>query len=491
MKILYYDCFAGISGDMNLGALLDAGVDLDYFRGEIAKLGLNGEFEIRIAKGWKNGISGTKVDVLLTGEEGGHEHLHELAQVRSPAVKPPQAGARFKVIAASQAHHGHDHGHEHAHDGDTHIHNHGHEHAHGGDSHAHGHEHAHEHDHAHPHSPGHGHPHDHDHHHRNVRDIEAIISASALPDRVKELSMKIFMQVALAEAKVHGKPLDEVHFHEVGAIDSIVDIVGAAICLDSLQVDKVLASPVQVGGGFVRCAHGLIPVPAPATMEILKGAPVKSGLVPFETTTPTGAAILAAAVDEFTDKTDFVIDTIGYGLGTRDLEIPNALRVYIGHTGEKPQAAVGPILLETNIDDMNPELYGYVEEQLFANGASDVFKTPIIMKKGRPAVKLSVLVSPQREQQVLAVIFRETTSLGVRKIPVGKAMLERTFVKHSTRYGEVTIKNSYYEGELVKYKPEYEDCKRLAQENGVPISRIYREITSTYEVSLNESKSEV
>lgn len=304
--------------------------------------------------------------------------------------------------------------------------------------------------------------------------------------------MKIFMQVALAEAKVHGKPLEEVHFHEVGAVDSIVDIVGAAICLDYLKVDKILASPVQVGGGFVRCAHGLIPVPAPATVEILKGIPVKAGLVPFETTTPTGAAILAAVVDEFTDKTDFVMEAVGYGLGNRDLEIPNVLRVYLGRMEDKKESASpGPILLETNIDDMNPELYGYVEEQLFARGASDVFKTPIIMKKGRPAVKLSVLVGPKREKDVLEVIFKETTSLGVRKFPVGKAMLERSFVKHSTRYGEVTIKNSYFEGKLVKYKPEYEDCKRLALANSVPISKIYREIYTSYEVKLDESQPEI
>ncbi|WP_058303586.1 nickel pincer cofactor biosynthesis protein LarC [Gorillibacterium timonense] len=458
MKILYYDCFAGISGDMNLGALIDAGVDPDYFLREIAKLNLQGEFEVRIAKALKKGISGTKVDVLLTG--GGHtEASHE--RVKPIAVKPLQAGSRFKMVSA------HSHEHEHSHT------------------------HAHEHDHDHLNAHSHTHDHSHDHHHRNVRDIERIIAASSLSDSVKEVSMKIFMQVALAEAKVHGKPLEEVHFHEVGAIDSIVDIVGAAICLDYLQVDKVLASPVQVGGGFVRCAHGLIPVPAPATVEILKGIPVKAGLVPFETTTPTGAAILAAVVDEFTDKTDFVMEAVGYGLGTRELEIPNVLRVFLGRIEEKRESAPGPILLETNIDDMNPELYGYVEEQLFAHGASDVFKTPIIMKKGRPAVKLSVLVSSKREKEVLEVIFRETTSLGVRKFPVGKAMLDRRFVKHNTRYGEVTIKNSYYEGKLVKYKPEYEDCKRLAQENGVPISKIYREIYTSYEVNLDESEPEV
>ncbi|WP_025692452.1 nickel pincer cofactor biosynthesis protein LarC [Paenibacillus zanthoxyli] len=470
MNILYYDCFAGISGDMNLGALLDAGVDADYFLREIAKLNLNGEFEVTIAKALKKGISGIKVDIRLTGDQHGPHQGSEHAQ------------------------HGHEHGHEHEHvHGHEHVHVHEHVHEHNyTHEQTHIQEHTHHHEQGHPHKHDHSHDHPHGHHHRNVEDIERIIRASSLPNQVKELSMKIFMQVALAEAKVHGKPLEEVHFHEVGAVDSIVDIVGAAICLDYLQVDKILASPVQVGGGFVRCEHGLIPVPAPATVEILKGIPVKAGLVPFETTTPTGAAILAAVVDEFTDKPDFVMEAVGYGLGNRDLEIPNVLRVYLGRMEDKKEsAAAGPILLETNIDDMNPELYGYVEEQLFARGASDVFKTPIIMKKGRPAVKLSVLVGPKREKDVLEVIFKETTSLGVRKFPVGKAMLERSFVKHNTRYGEVTIKNSYYEGKLVKYKPEYEDCKRLALANGVPISKIYREIYTGYEVNLDESQPEI
>lgn len=241
MKILYYDCFCGISGDMNLAALVDLGVPGEYLLQELSKINLNSEYEIRIEKSAKLGITGTRVDVILKDNNHNHEH-----------------------------------------------------------------------------------------HHRSLKDIEKIINSSNLSDKVKKLSLDMFMKVAEAEAKVHGKDLYEVHFHEVGAVDSIVDMVGAAICLDYLKVDRIIASPVQVGGGFVKCAHGLMPVPAPATAEILKNIPINTGIVQFETTTPTGAAILAANVHEFTPKVDFSIKKIGYGIGHRDLEIPNVLRVYLG-----------------------------------------------------------------------------------------------------------------------------------------------------------------
>ncbi len=263
MRILYYDCFAGISGDMNLGAMIDVGVDKEFLIKELSKLKLDNEFEIKVKKESRKGIEGTKVDVILK-----HEHSHEYE----------------------------------------------HEHSHGNGHHNHSHNHSHE-----------GH-----HVHRNLEHIEGIINSSELNDNVKKASLNIFKKVAEAEAKVHGKSLYEVHFHEVGAVDSIVDIVGAAICLEYLNVDKIMASSVELGGGLVKCAHGLIPVPAPATVEILKGVPIKAGIVPFETTTPTGAAILASNVKEFSDIKEFVIEKIGYGVGNRDTEIPNLLRVYLG-----------------------------------------------------------------------------------------------------------------------------------------------------------------
>lgn len=262
MKVLYYDCFCGISGDMNLSALLDLGVDEAHVRRELSKLNLDTEYELLVKKDMKKGISGTRVDVVL---KQAHHHHHE-----------------------SQSNMVHDHGHHHD--------------------------------------------------HRNLKDIENIIIKSSLSDQVKTVSLAIFMKVAEAEAKVHGKPLYEVHFHEVGAIDSIIDIVGAAVCLEYLKVDKIMASSVQLGGGFVKCAHGIIPIPAPATIEILKNIPVKSGIVPFETTTPTGAAILAANVGIFTDHMDFSIEKIGYGIGHRELEIPNLLRIYLGYEDRLDQS---------------------------------------------------------------------------------------------------------------------------------------------------------
>lgn len=421
MKILYYDCFCGISGDMNIGALLDLGVEEAYLRTELKKLHVDEEYDLLIQKAEKKGISGTRVDVLLkTGEvepvHAGHHHAHE---------------------AAAEPAHLHHHGH-----GQTVI------------------------------KQGHV--------HRNLHDIEHIIEGSGLSDAVKRMSLDIFSKVAEAEAKVHGKRIEEVHFHEVGATDSIVDIVSAAICLDYLKVDRILASTVQLGSGFVTCAHGTIPVPAPATIEILKNVPIKTGLVPFETTTPTGAAILAAVVDAFTDVIDFPIERTGYGIGHRDLAVPNVLRVYLGDVSVLPEED-RQFILETNIDDMSPEFFTYVEECLLEKGALDVFRTPIVMKKGRLATKLSVLVDQQSEEAVTDILFKETTSLGLRKYAVEKVMLQRSFSQVSTPYGMVSVKQAFYKGEAIKYKPEYEDCRRLAKDNDLPLPDIYREITRSVE----------
>ena len=390
MKILYYDCFSGISGDMNLGALADLGVDKEYLMGELSKLGLDNEFRLTFRKDIKNGITGTRAEVVLTRNENGHH--------------------------------------------------------------------------------GHG-----DHHNRNLKDIEDIILGSSLNEKVKKMSIDMFRIIAEAEAKVHGKPVSEVHFHEVGAVDSIVDMVGAAIAIDYLNIDKIISSPVQLGGGFVKCAHGMLPVPAPATVEILHGIPVKSGMVQFETTTPTGAAILASNVDEFTDKMEFVIEKTGYGTGSRDLEIPNVLRVYLGSAVEDYKIKE-QFIIETNIDDMNPEIYGYVEERLFEAGALDVFMTPVIMKKGRPAIKLSILFEPENGNKLQEVIFRETTSIGLRKYKIEKIELAREFIKLNTQLGDITVKKIYRHGEMIRYKAEYEECKTIARDRNIPISEVYDEV---------------
>ncbi|MBC2460155.1 nickel pincer cofactor biosynthesis protein LarC [Clostridium beijerinckii] len=458
MRILYYDCFCGISGDMNLAAMLNLGVPKEYLFKEISKINLNSEYDIQINSSEKLGITGTRVDVILKDEVNNSDNIgyKDFEHCSTDIIE--------------------DHSHSHVHDEE---HNH-HDHSHGEDAshnHEHSHPHSNEHDCSHNHEQAHVHSHsgNHEHHHRNLKDIENIINSSDLSEKVKNLSLNMFMRVAEAEAKVHGKTLYEVHFHEVGAIDSIVDIVGAAICLEYLKVDKIMASHVQVGGGFVKCAHGLMPVPAPATVEILKGIPINVGVVQFETTTPTGAAILAENVQEFTSKIDFSIKKIGYGIGHRDLDIPNVLRVYLGEDNSLEKIEE-QYILETNIDDMNPEFYGYIEEKLFDAGALDVFKTPIFMKKGRPGIKLSVLISEKIEKDILDIVFEETTSIGVRKYKFEKIMLNREFSKVETQYGEVTIKKSYYKGDLVKYKPEYEECKKIAKENNITMEKVYREV---------------
>lgn len=387
MKILYYDCFAGISGDMNLGAMIDLGVEIDYLRKELKKLPLDG-YDVKVRKDKKNGIEGSRVDVELEDKTGNGEH-------------------------------------------------------------------------------------------RNLEIIENLINNSTLNNNVKNIALKIFRKLGEAEAHVHGNKISEIHFHEVGAVDSIVDIVGAAICFDFLKPDKILCSTIELGGGFVKCAHGVLPIPAPATVQILKGIPSKSGGANAETTTPTGAAILASCVDEFVDQTEFIINKIAYGIGHRDMEIPNVLRVFLG---EKTDNAKGlskndeACMIESNIDDMNPELYDYVFDKLFSAGAMDVFLTPIIMKKGRPANKISVICNNNKSEELSKILLTETTSLGVRKYKIVKTFLERKFKKVKTRFGELTVKFSYNKNQLIGFKPEYEDCKKIAKEYNIPIREVYNEV---------------
>ena len=325
--------------------------------------------------------------------------------------------------------------------------------------------------------PHHGH-HDgeHGHHeHRTMADIRALIEASSLTEAVKARSLAIFEVLAEAEGKVHARPADMVMFHEVGAVDSILDIVGAAICLDYLGIEHVFASKVNTGSGFVQCAHGLMPVPAPAVAELLLDWPSYHAGAEKELTTPTGAAFLRSQAS-FSESLPegFRADGVSYGAGTWDLAIPNVLRLYTGEVAER-EAEQGSdfLVLETNIDDMSPQIYGYLYERLFAAGALDVWTTPITMKKTRPAQMLSLLCRTSSKDACASVILRETTSIGLRVLEVaGRIEAERETVKVATPYGEVACKLAYWHGALVNSKPEYEDCCLLARRAGVPLKQV-------------------
>jgi pyridinium-3,5-bisthiocarboxylic acid mononucleotide nickel chelatase len=322
---------------------------------------------------------------------------------------------------------------------------------------------------------GHGH-HGHGHHtHRTFRDIRRLIRESALSSRVCELALQVFARLAEAEGKVHGVDPEDVAFHEVGAIDSIVDIVGAAWAIDTLAIEDILVGPLPLGRGIVRAAHGPLPVPGPATAELLRGFPVRLGDGEWEMVTPTGAAIVAALGRPATMPAHMVIERIGYGAGDSDFEDrPNLLRVLLG----APSVAVGVdslLLLEANIDDLNPELYDYVMERLFAEGARDVFFAPIHMKKNRPAVLLSVLADSGRRDALAAVMFTETTTLGVRVAPVERLRVERETREVDTRFGRLRVKLGRGPAANVNVAPEHEDCRRAAEASGVPLKIVYQE----------------
>lgn len=389
MRILYYECFSGISGDMNLGAMVDLGVDQNHLVQELNKLELSG-YTVDFSRTKKKGIEGTRAHVIL-------EDMH---------------------------HHGHN---------DV---------------------------------------------HRNLKNINTIIETAKLSDAVKTLSKKIFLTVAEAEAKVHGTTIDKIHFHEVGAVDSIVDIVGAAICFDKLKVDKVVCTPIELGGGFVECRHGIFPVPAPATVEIVKNIPVKTGAVQFETTTPTGAAILATIVDEFTARGAFSFEKTGYGIGYHDLDIPNVLRVSLCSdvTARKDLQSRKAVVIECNIDDMNPEHYDFVFNRLFDVGADDVFLTQTQMKKSRPGVLVSVVCPLETEDKIIETLLVETTTLGVRKYTVDKLAIKRDYTLVSTEFGDITVKTGHLGGRCIKAKPEYEECKKSALLHHVPIQKVVEEV---------------
>lgn len=386
MTILYLDCFAGISGDMSVGALLDLGVPLDHLRSELLRLALpSGSYEVSASRTERHHLPALKFDVAV-----------------------------------------------------------------------------------------------HDHHtHRHYAAIDAMIADSGLCDPVKERSRCIFRRLAEAESTVHGVEIAEVHFHEVGAVDSIVDIVGTAICLEYLGVDKVYAAPLPLGSGFVATAHGRLPVPAPATAELLRGLAVHDQCGPGERVTPTGAAIVAALATASGTRPAMTLARIGSGAGGKDFEdCPNILRAFLCQDPAGSDTADEIIVAETNIDDTTSEVLGCVMERLLEEGALDVFFTPIQMKKNRPATQLSFLCHPSQLDSLARLVLLETSAIGLRHYPAGRIKLERRIEELQTIFGPVRFKLIYDQGHLLRSAPEYDDCRRIARERGIPCQEVIRQLAA-------------
>jgi len=388
MKIAYFDCFAGISGDMTLGALIGVGADPERLREGLAGLGVGG-FSIEVGHRMTGPIEATDVRVILD------DHHH--------------------------------------------------------------------------------------HHHRRLHDILEMIRGANLSDRVKQTAERIFRRLAEAEGKVHGSSPEEVHFHEVGAVDAIVDIVGAAICLEMLGWPKVVASPMPTFHGYAKGSHGIFPLPAPATAEILRGVPWRKLDIEGELVTPTGAAIIREIAEGFGPLPAMTVEGIGYGAGKSDFGIPNALRVMIGEEATTHgDSAECVTVIETNIDDLNPQFYEIAIERLFAAGALDVFLTPIQMKKNRPGTLLSVICDPDLTEAVAAVILAETSTFGVRISQWERLCLDRRWEEVVTKFGVIRIKIGERDGKEITASPEYEDCKRAAIEHGTPVRRVHETALTVY-----------
>ncbi|HCL89821.1 MAG TPA: nickel pincer cofactor biosynthesis protein LarC [Candidatus Atribacteria bacterium] len=386
MKIAYFDCFSGISGDMTVGALLDAGLKIETLEKELKKLGLSG-YQLEVNKVVKKGISATQFKVRIK-EEG--------------------VERRFK-------------------------------------------------------------------------DILTILEKSKLDEEIKKETKKIFFNIAQAESKIHRKDLDKIHFHEIGGLDSIIDITSAVIGIKTLGIEEIYSSALPVGKGFVKCAHGVIPVPAPATLELLKNIPTYSGGIESEMITPTGAGIIGTLAKSFRERPLMKIERTGYGAGEKEFTIPNLLRVSIGEKILKDEHSKDgyvsdeAVLIDTNIDDMNPEFYDYIMEKLFSQGALDVFLTPIQMKKNRPAHMFSIVVYEQNLKEILEVLFSESTTLGVRIREIKRLRLAQQNFIAETKYGKIRVKVGIFKGEIKNVAPEYEDCKKMAKQHKIPLKEVYEE----------------
>jgi pyridinium-3,5-bisthiocarboxylic acid mononucleotide nickel chelatase len=427
MKTLYLDLFSGISGDMFLAALIDLGIEAVQLERELEKLRLDG-YHLHVTRGHKSSLEGVKFDVHLSSD---HDHGKE-----SPAQG-----------------------------------------------------------HAHPHS--HAHPHEHG---RTFAQIRQLIAGSQLSDWVKQKAVAVFQRIAAAEGKIHGLPPDQVGFHEVGAVDSIIDIIGACLALEMLGKPRVLASPVIEGTGWIDCAHGRFPIPVPATLAILgaRGIPLSQCAEPNELVTPTGAALLAELVESFGPMQGLVAERIGYGLGTRDNQTrPNVLRAVLGESvieGQESGAATGApdwetdiiAVLETNLDDLNAEILGHCMEKALAAGALDVFHTAIQMKKNRPGVLLTVLCAEADADRFTEMLMRETSTFGVRRYVAERRKLRREFLTVQTAHGAVTIKVGRFDGKVLQAAPEFESCRKLAEQAKVPLKEIYEAALRAFPPSLLE-----
>ncbi len=316
---------------------------------------------------------------------------------------------------------------------------------------------------------------------RHLKEILEVIQNSSLPEAIQDRATKIFQKIAAVEAGIHNKPVDQIHLHELGGTDTIVDVTGALLALDYLGVSHIYASPIPLGSGFIKGAHGQIPLPAPATMGLLEGLPVRSTEIKAELITPTGAALLAELVEDFSPPPEMKVESVGYGAGTRDLPIPNLLRVMIGETAETGnQDREQLILLESNLDDLNPEIYPYVMESLFNAGALDVCLVPVQMKKNRPGTQIQVLVEVQKAEEMREILFQETSTLGIRQTQIDRYSLPRNIQEVSTSFGIVRIKVAGDGTKFQKASPEYEDCQKLARENDIPLQQVYQEAVKAY-----------
>jgi uncharacterized protein (TIGR00299 family) protein len=456
MRIAYLDCFSGMSGDMFLGALIDAGVPAKLFEDAVAALDIGARLEIsRVSRA---GITATKVDVFVHGEK-------ELPR---------------EVFLEQQSRRKHEHEQDHAHDHDR------------------GHKHAPEHVELREHNfsqsahegtrAGAPAPHEHESHEhshgRGLKEIREIVGKSGIDEAAKRTALAMFEALGKAEAKIHNNDIEKVHFHEVGAVDAMVDITCSAVGAHALGVDEFVCSPLNVGGGTVKCAHGVLPVPVPATVELLQGAPVYSSGIQVELVTPTGAAIVKTLVKRYASFPAMTIEKSGYGAGSRDfLGHANVVRLTIGES--QPVLAQNTsqetiCVLEANLDDLNPQVFGYVVERLLEAGALDTFALPVQMKKNRPGMLLTVLAKPEDAARLTQIIFMETSTLGVRRREEQRQTLARKWITVGTRWGDVRLKIGSLNGTVTNYAPEYEDCKKIAAEHHVPLKSVMNEAMEAY-----------